>query len=421
MLAAVESAGFYRSTGNTVWWGDAAPRSERFADGATGYQVQRADFDQLLRDLAVAAGATLSPDAMVRAVELPELTDGLRGTSRPDETPPRRGTGCARIEYEDLDRERRSLTASFALDCSGRAGVIARRGLRQHEAAPATLALVGVWQRDAGWQLQDETHTLVETYRDGWAWSVPLSRSVRYFTAMVDPRATDLERDKQLSVVYRHEIEKTRQFSKLTASATLRGEPWGCDASLYSARRYAGPHFLLLGDAASFIDPLSSFGVKKALASAWMAGVVVHTCLGKPDMVEPALELFSTNEHDIYTGFRRQSARYFTEAGSEHDHPFWTGRSTATDGIDIGAMQDPDVERLRRESRSPEGLPGVEAECGHSATAVEPLSDGARPGISGREVVLEDRLIFPGPLVARNASGFCGRGSPGARPHGRRP
>ena len=34
---------------------------------------------------------------------------------------------------------------------------------------------------------------------------------------------------------------------------------------------------LLAGDAGSFIDPLSSAGVKKALASAWLAAVAVST------------------------------------------------------------------------------------------------------------------------------------------------
>ena len=70
----------------------------------------------------------------------------------------------------------------------------------------------------------------------------------------------------------------TRGFR--TAGAHLR-HVWACDASLYSAHTYADAsrQSLLVGDAGAFIDPLSSFGVKKALASAWIAAVVVHTSL----------------------------------------------------------------------------------------------------------------------------------------------
>ena len=50
VLEAVEAAGFYRTTGNTVWWGEADGRVETFpqAGEAAGYQVFRPAFDRLL-------------------------------------------------------------------------------------------------------------------------------------------------------------------------------------------------------------------------------------------------------------------------------------------------------------------------------------------------------------------------------------
>src|SRR5687767_1286435 len=57
---AIDAAGFYRSTGNTVWWGSDEPRRELFADGMFGYQVERRSFDDLMRRAAQAAGAELS-------------------------------------------------------------------------------------------------------------------------------------------------------------------------------------------------------------------------------------------------------------------------------------------------------------------------------------------------------------------------
>ena len=66
------------------------------------------------------------------------------------------------------------VSCRFVLDCSGRAGVLGKAH-RRIESSYRMYAMVGVWCRPGGWPLPDETHTLVETYEDGWAWSVPLS------------------------------------------------------------------------------------------------------------------------------------------------------------------------------------------------------------------------------------------------------
>ena len=60
MKNAVEAAGFEPWLGNTVWWGSEAPRVEPFATGESGYQVERARFDAVLRDVAAKAGVMRS-------------------------------------------------------------------------------------------------------------------------------------------------------------------------------------------------------------------------------------------------------------------------------------------------------------------------------------------------------------------------
>jgi flavin-dependent dehydrogenase len=99
--------------------------------------------------------------------------------------------------------------------------------------------------------------------------------------------------------VYRAEVAKVRPFVSLLVDATLEDGPWGADASGYDASRYAGPGFLLVGDAASFIDPLSSFGVKKALASAWVAAVATHTSISRPAMSDDALRFHDRRERAV--------------------------------------------------------------------------------------------------------------------------
>ena len=63
------------------------------------------------------------------------------------------------VRFEHDGRQRQS-SARFVLDCSGRAGVIARQGYRRYEAGHRMQALIGIWERhtrERGWNLPDET------------------------------------------------------------------------------------------------------------------------------------------------------------------------------------------------------------------------------------------------------------------------
>lgn len=418
VLEAVDAAGFLPWRGNTVWWGDGEGRSEAFADGEHGYQVPRNEFDALLLRQAVEAGAELrrgrvSPPGSLEPFdgeggEAPQESVRLRVVPATDATATRGGAGgdgprastgtesgggdprASRPSASGGEGRRpESLPVRYVLDCSGRAGVLARR-VRRPEAGQRTLALVGVWRRAGGWGLDDDTHTLVESFEDGWAWSVPVSREVRYFTFMVDPEASELGRGARLQR-YLAEVARTRRLRALLETAELQAQPWGCDASLYDSERFGGARFLLVGDAASFIDPLSSFGVKKALASAWLAAVVVHTCLRHPDRRAAALQLFEAQERRMYDAYRRRSAAHFQDAALFHDHPFWRRRASA-DPMPTGAL---DADALRTD---PEVLAAFDA---LKASPTIRLRRGADvrflrvPAVVGREIAFEEALATP--------------------------
>ena len=119
-----------------------------------------------------------------------------------------------------------------------------------------------------------------------------------------------------------------------------KGDSWACSSSLYHARKYCRPGLLLVGDAGSFIDPLSSYGVKKALASGWLAGIVVHTALIDAPMTDVALDFFDNRERSVYQSYRHRSAEFFEEAASVYDHPYWTTRAEAARSA-AGAVSSP--------------------------------------------------------------------------------
>jgi flavin-dependent dehydrogenase len=346
VLDAIDRAGFIRSTGNTVWWGSDA-RVEPFAGGGLGWQVTSRDLSRVLLEAASTAGA---------AIEW--------GTA---DTGSARSRGCM-----------------FTLDCTGRAGLVAREErLRVSEPGHQTVAMVGRWARDAGFGLPDPTHTVIESYGDGWAWSVPLAAGGRAVAVMVDRGRSNLARDRAAREIYDLELAKTVRFRELLAGAALIDGPTGWDASMYFSTRYVAGDRLLVGDAASFIDPLSSAGVKKALASAWLAAVTVHTCLIRPAMRETALAFYEAREADVYSAFRALTARHLAAAASAHGHPFWDDRPEPEGGGDDRAQIDAAYSRLRE--REP-----LRLRQGRGVDTV------LRPAVHGREIVLEPRLVAAG-------------------------
>lgn len=314
-LAALAAAGLVPNEGNTVWWAGRPRRDERFGAPERGVHADRAALEAVFHRVAGEAGVRLRTDGPV--VEAAAEADGWRVAT---------ASGSWR--------------ARWLLDASGRAGVLARRGFRTRERGIATLALTGRWTADADRPAPDPGCTLVESYRDGWAWSVPTSPRTRCVTAMVDPRRTDLARERGLDGMWRAELAKAARLGQRLGDGRLAGPVRACPASLYGATRHGQPGLLLVGDAGSFIDPLSSYGVKKALASAWLAAVVAHTALQDDAMAGPACALYDDREREVYRTYRQLSVPFLDEAAAAHDHPFWASRLAAAREAGTGPASD---------------------------------------------------------------------------------
>jgi len=337
---AIERVAFPRSTGNTVWWGSSEPRVELFPRGARGWQVDVDALANVILSEAIAAGVVVE-QSTVR-----EQPDG------------------------------------FVLDCTGRSGVIARAHLlRQFPEGPRTIALVGVWWRDGGWPVPDDSQTLIESYGDGWMWSVPSAAGLRHIAAMVDPQRSELTRSGSSADAYRDEIAKTQVFRAITAGASMIEGPRGFDASPYRASAYAGEQWLLVGDAGSFVDPLSSAGVKKALASAWLAAVAVNTALQKPAMRAAALEFFTAREEEIEQHLSRESRRFLAGAAAAHARPFWDDRS------DERADEEEDIAHIRQ------ALHRLKSRELWQPRISSSISIQPRPIVRGNELVLEPHIV----------------------------
>lgn len=374
LLDQVENAGFLSAGGNSSLW------AGRFHvapfEGPAGWQVQRDVLDRLLVAAAARAGARVLHHASVQ-----RILDAPEGGSR------------ASLNLGGVGH---SIQAAWVVDASGRAGLLGARAGRT-ATAPETLAIASHWTRPNGWSVEDPTHTLVESYEDGWIWSIPVTRDVRCVAAMVDPAETRAGGSLDLGRRLRKELAATRWHRSLLEASEPVGRPWACSATPYASARYAGPGWILVGDAGSFLDPLSSFGVRKALSSAWLGAVATHTALRTPSMTAAALELHDGCERDAARQCARAVARFDRDAAAEHAGEFWTRRAA------LSSVLEPTDPRtnwsvIASDPKAVLDEPPVRAAFGRLRDASVVLRPGRgaarvrRPTVRGREVVLEERI-----------------------------
>ena len=302
----VERAGFLHMAGHSVCWGSAQPRTAHYSDDQTryGFQSDRAVFDQLLLDHARQAGVYVLEGKSVRDIR-------------------QNGTGVS-IRYAT----RECVQADFFVDATGHAGVCAGQGLRQRDAVFQTLAITGYWQHATNPPGTDFANTLLEAYPDGMVWSVPLHTGLRNVTLLVDWQQGSLIKQQGLQPFYMSELGKAAYIPGFLNGAHLAGPPQVFDASLYTARQFASGRTLLVGDAGLFIDPLSSEGVQKAMASAITGAVVINTILQRSErQANAAIELYETGQRNTYDSHYQQSATYYKQEGRWPDRPFWQRRT----------------------------------------------------------------------------------------------
>ncbi|MGQ0766364.1 MAG: NAD(P)/FAD-dependent oxidoreductase [Gemmatimonadota bacterium] len=370
LIPHLTGAGFLRSTGNTALWGEDLPRVEFFPEGQ-GFQVWRPRFDALLADLV------RSRDSGAEIIE-----SSARSCEPVDDV--------YRLSWTDGEVEMEG-RFDFVLDCSGRSGLTTRIGgnRRRPEAGVRTLALAGVWRRPDGWPVPDASHTLVESFTGGWGWSVPFSETERCFAIMIDPG--ELRLGGPAASVWRETLARSRLLGPLLEGSEQVGSsgPVAIDASPYSSADPVAGRSLLVGDAASFIDPLSSFGVKKALASAWLAAVSVHSAIVTPEVEAAAFELYAGHELENAEAARAALASASRESGLSD--LFWEVRSALqgeTGSAEVEALRDdPRVQEVFADLRS---RPAVALARGQGCRTVE------KGVVTGNRVVLRTHYIVPG-------------------------
>jgi flavin-dependent dehydrogenase len=262
--------------------------SERFVDNNYGYQVVRADFDQLLLEHAKSQGVTVREGVEVKRL----IFDGDRPRSAVW-SPAGRNSG----------NQEHEIGFDFLIDASGRAGVMTTRHLhaRRHNKSFKNIAVWGYWKGAQKLPAGPEGAIAICSVPDGWFWGIPLHDG-NLSVGLINHKDTFNSKRKggvSPDQIYHETIRECPVIADLLAPAELV-TPLRIEQDYsYAADRFTGPGYFLVGDAACFLDPLLSTGVHLATYSAMLAAASLASILRG--------EVDESEAEDFYERTYRQS------------------------------------------------------------------------------------------------------------------
>lgn len=304
VLPAIEAEGFVRKAGATMSWGrDAEPWSWYFAETNRrfphSYQVWRSRFDQILLEHSERSGVRVRQGEAVRSA---------------DETGVELASG-ARVK------------TAMVVDATGQSALIARsRGLQEWDPFFRNLAVYGYFEGGRHLDPPDDGNIFIEAYEHGWLWKIPLAGDVSSVGAVVDRDFGAAGVRKQgRERFFLDQVAAATRSSAMLEGAALRDGPLAVRDWSWCAKTMTGPGFVLVGDAACFIDPLFSTGVHLAVSGAHLAAAYVTTALRTPSLATAAAASYERLYRTQYRHFH-ELATLFYASNRARDSYFWEAR-----------------------------------------------------------------------------------------------
>ncbi len=275
LFEVTEAQGYVHKPGITIRWGpQRAPFSIFFGDTGLfkgAYQVVREDFDMLLLQHARSLGCTVREETRVTDV----LFDGDRCV----------GFTCT----PTAGGESETVRARYVVDATGQSAMLARKfDLLDWDRKLKNVAIWRYFEGTESLEGRAKGNTLVENMSDGWIWVIPLNNGTTS-VGWVTPAASAGGR-KQLEAVYEEMIQNSVETKRLLRNARPVTDFQTAKDWSYIARKAYGPGFLIVGDAAGFVDPMFSTGVFIGMSAARLAAKAIGAVLLEP---ERETEVFS--------------------------------------------------------------------------------------------------------------------------------
>ena len=314
VLEQVESAGFPKKYGATMLWGsDPEPWSWYFRETNRtwphAYQVWRPTFDKILLDNARDLGVDVREGCTVTA-------------------PIYEGDTVTGVTYRNPGGSTTSIHANWTIDASGQSAVLGRSlDLRQWDPYFRNMAVYAYFQGASRLPEPDAANNIfIESYQHGWTWNIPLANDTASVGIVVDSELGQHSiSDLGVSDYYTNQLNSATRTAHMVSDARMTSPPRVIKDWSYTSDHMIGDGWILVGDAACFIDPLFSSGVHLAMMSAVMAAAYVRAVHADPSMRESAARLYQQLYRKEYGHFR-ELARLFYSSNRTVDSYFWEAR-----------------------------------------------------------------------------------------------
>jgi flavin-dependent dehydrogenase len=237
---------------------------------SSAFEVDRAEFDRVLLDNASAAGVEVCQGVKVNDFELSE--------------------SGASVSARDEAGNSLSFEAELLVDASGQQSLVAGRlGLRKMDPTLRNFSVFSHYEGATRATGEREGDISIVIVPEGWWWVIPL-RGDRTSVGLVAPTRT-LQGRKPDELYLLERIENTPYLKERFRVARRVADVRAMSDWSYSSERMAGDRWVLVGDAAAFIDPVFSTGVYLGLASAFRAAEALERSLqtrrfGRAEFVE---------------------------------------------------------------------------------------------------------------------------------------
>jgi halogenation protein CepH len=313
VLPAIQQAGFLPKWGATMVWGkDKTPWSWYFRETNRkyphAYQVWRPHLDHLLLDNSRAHGVEVREGHTVREVL---FEDG-------------RAVG---VRFAADGAGEHLAHAGFIVDASGQSALLGRQlDVRRWDPLFQNLAVYAYFAGAQRLPAPDETNILVESYPHGWFWNIPLHTGWMSVGAVVDSlTGQEGMRHGGPQRFLMEQIGQAPYTRQMLAEAQLLYGPFVIKDWSYVSDEVVGDGYILVGDAACFVDPLFSSGVHLALMAGVLAAAYVTTALNDPSMGAAAGRVYKDLYYKEYGHFHEMAALFYS-SNRTIDSYFWEAR-----------------------------------------------------------------------------------------------
>jgi flavin-dependent dehydrogenase len=214
-------------------------------DSEEAFSTERALFDTMLLNEARAAGAEVDEGSDVR--EITHLAEG---------------------DVRVVTEQNEEIAARVLVDCSGQATVVGRHlGTRE---VLSDLKKVAYWGHFEGVERRpgvEGGYTRIVMCDEGWFWVIPIDErrdSIGLVMDAAQARRVGLPAQQMLGWA----VARCPLLRRQTANARHPDTNMVCADFSYRCRPCSGPGYFLVGDSATFVDPIFSTGVCLAMMSA---------------------------------------------------------------------------------------------------------------------------------------------------------